>query len=163
MTTMRRAGLAAASALGAFHLWLFVGQAQDGQLADPALVLRWLAAAGLLAALAALRRGGVSPLASRQALVVWLLAALLHAPVMVDRSQVDGRQVQDFANALAQSVASCVLAGGLVLLLTLRRRPVHPGVGLRLGDWTARTCQAAVTGRHAPPFAPRPPPVPRCR
>jgi len=63
--------------LVAFHVWLFGSQLWDGQLVDLALGVRWLIAAGLVAALANLRRRGLSVVWGRHAVALWVLAALL--------------------------------------------------------------------------------------
>jgi hypothetical protein len=75
----RWSGLMAALALAIFHIFLFWDRLVGGDLFDPAIALRWLAAAGLVSALAALRRMGVSLASGRKAFVIWLLVVLLHA------------------------------------------------------------------------------------
>ena len=58
-SALRAASLVVGTVLVAFHGWLFAGQIGDGSLADPWLLIRWVAAAGLMAALVAVRlRGG---------------------------------------------------------------------------------------------------------
>lgn len=75
----RWSGLIAALALAIFHISLFWDRLLGGDLFDPAIALRWVAAAGLVAALAALRRMGVPLASGRKAFVIWLLVVLLHA------------------------------------------------------------------------------------
>jgi hypothetical protein len=72
--SLRAAGLA----LVAFHVWLLASMHADGRLADPAVAFKWLIAAGLAAALAALWRAGIPMVRSRHGAVVWVLVALLH-------------------------------------------------------------------------------------
>jgi hypothetical protein len=72
--SLRAAGLA----LVAFHVWLLASMHADGRLADPAVAFKWLIAAGLAAALAALWHAGIPMVRSRQGAVVWVLVALLH-------------------------------------------------------------------------------------
>ena len=50
------AGLGALLAL--FHVWLFAGQIWSGRLSEPGLLVRWVLAAGLIAALVGLHRRG---------------------------------------------------------------------------------------------------------
>lgn len=76
---VRTLAVASGAALAVFHGCVFVVQAAEGRLEDPWLLVQWLLAAGLVAALAAIRRehGGFW---NRRALAVWVLAALLHGP-----------------------------------------------------------------------------------
>jgi hypothetical protein len=75
---LRGAGVLAVAALAVFHVSLFWDRLVDGQLLDPLVAARWLGAAALTAGLVTLRRCGVSLVAGRRALVVWLLVVLLH-------------------------------------------------------------------------------------
>lgn len=81
----RRVLRAAGALLLLFHVWLFGSHAWTGALVDTDRLLRWLAAAGLAALLIGLRRRGGSMLVGRRSVVIWLLAALLHGPAVVDR------------------------------------------------------------------------------
>jgi hypothetical protein len=115
-------------ALALFHGWLFAAQAASGRLDDPWLMFRWIAAALLVVALVALRRGGHS-LWGRKGIPIWTLAALLHGPVI-------GRDIAADAIALPETVAASVLqllpwsalAIGLLTLvgaLRARRSALH--------------------------------------
>lgn len=75
----RGLALSAVLSLAIFHVLLFRDRLVGGDLFDPAVALRWLAAAGLVAALALLRHMGVPLARGRKAFVVWLLVVLLHA------------------------------------------------------------------------------------
>jgi hypothetical protein len=75
---VRAAGVLALAALAAFHVSLLWDRLVDGQLLDPVVAARWLGAVALSAGLVALRRRGVSLVAGRRALVVWLLVVFLH-------------------------------------------------------------------------------------
>jgi hypothetical protein len=121
--TAGAAGVAVA-ALVALHVWIFWEQLSTGQLADAGSAIRWVAGAGLLGMLAALRRQGVSLWRGRPALTTWLLVALLHgwsasaAPaVPLDGSQPSGEPVVVFV----LSVLSAVV-GGLLLCRLIGRR-----------------------------------------
>ncbi len=117
-------GLGALLAL--FHVWLFAGQIWSGELADPGLLFRWLLAAGLIAALVGLRRQGAPLFFGRQAIAVWLLAALLHGPALATRLD-DGfspmvpevvATIGQIASALAGlTLAIAVLAAGAATIV----------------------------------------------
>jgi hypothetical protein len=68
----------AGSALLFFHGWLLWERMSAGELLQPPVALRWAAALPLALAWIAHRRRGLSPFRGRRALVLWLLAALLH-------------------------------------------------------------------------------------
>ena len=126
-----RSVLVLGALLGGFHLWLLGNQAWSGQLSEPDLILRWAAALALAGGLVALRRRGES-LVGRKAVVIWLLAALLHGPAL-------GNDLEGFATpSLPEAVATLgqVLASASVLALTLlpfaSRRP-RPSFSRRIG------------------------------
>ena len=110
----------------AFHGWLFAAQAAEGRLEDPWLVFRWLAALGLVAALASVRHAGGS-IWNRQGLAVWVLAALLHGPAMAT----------DFGKSInlapPETVATSILhlCFGSALTAT---RGCAPGLGSAIAD-----------------------------
>lgn len=86
MRLLRWTARTAGAALVGLHVWILAGQWSAGRLAaDPALVLRWAAALVLAAALIWLGREGNS-LVSRRAIIVWLLAALLHGPAVASHA-----------------------------------------------------------------------------
>jgi len=156
---IRRALLTAGALLALFHVWLFAGQAWNGHLGDPALLLRWLFAGGLVAALVGLRRQGTSIFRGRKAVAIWVLAALLHGPAVARRIDRLGEPaLPEFVVTLTQLAA----ASSLVLTLAWafgrmsRRRiaaptPVQIPVTLRLAG--VSFVDAFV------PFTPRPPPI----
>ena len=157
---MIRASLAlAAAALIGFHGWLFAAQLAAGRLEDPWLVFRWIAAATLVAALVAVRRGGASIL-GRKSVAIWVLAALLHGPALASTLEKDFNAFalpETVATTVLQLIASTALGVGLWLLAGL----------LHARRQAARVyCAAApvlvTAGGLTPPrtrrFAPRPPP-----
>jgi hypothetical protein len=81
---MRRSAIAVGIALAAFHLWLLAHQAWNGQLSNPATTGRWALALVLLGGLIALRRCGPQLLGGRRAVALWVLAASLHGPALVN-------------------------------------------------------------------------------
>lgn len=86
MRLLRWTARTAGAALVGFHVWLLASQWAAGRLVnDPALLFRWAAALVLAAALFWLSREG-SSLFSRRAVVIWLLAALLHAPAVASQT-----------------------------------------------------------------------------
>jgi len=156
---MRRVLAAAGVLLVVYHVWLLVGQAWDGQLADLALLLRWLISGGLVLALVGLRRRRISILRSRQAVAVWLLAALLHGPAFAERAGSEPipalpEVVAVIATAAVAGVASVGLARLSALLSGLRR---SPGTGFAIHQRFVRV--GAPSPDTYPPLAPRPPPV----
>jgi len=166
MLTMRvarmiRAALATAGvALVGFHGWLFAGQVAAGRLEDPWLVFRWIAAATLIAALVAVRRGG-APIFGRKSITIWVLAALLHGPAIASDLQADFNSFalpETVVTTVVQIVSSVALGVGLWLLAALllsRRRstPIH----------YATVPVLVVAGGRGPRsirhFSPRPPPI----
>jgi hypothetical protein len=145
--------------LVAFHVWLFGSQLWNGQLADLALGVRWLIAAGLVAALANLRRRGLSAVWGRHAVALWVLAALLHGPAIARDVEIASPALPEVVATLSQTVISLTALTGVLLigLAGLRRRAAQP---LRLLALAA----APVWPGALPPgsflhFAPRPPPL----
>lgn len=154
---LRRGALATAALLAAFHVWLLGNQWWTGQLAQVDVVLRWLAAGGLVAGLALLGRRGV-PVFGRQAVAVWLLAALLHGPALAN--DLDGFATPALPEAVA-TIAAIVVGPVLGLALLL----LGSLAGSRDVQWTARPVAADLraTGplarSGAVAFLPRPPPL----
>ena len=114
------------AALVAFHVWLLGDQIWRGALADPALLLRWALAAGLIGAIVALRRRGISLVRGRRSVAVWSLAALLHGPAVLDRSRaIDADVLPEVTAVLTQLTGTIAVGFGLALLLALLRRGVR--------------------------------------
>jgi len=155
----RRLATALGGTLVLFHGWLLVSQVWDGELSEPGLILRWMVAAGLVTALAGLRRRGESIVLGRKAIAIWLLAALLHGPAVAGaQAHYESPALPEAVTALVQIAAASVGMGlGLLLLMVLfvaRTRATItalPVVGLShlRAFYTARVL----------PFAPRPPPA----
>jgi len=117
MRLLRWSARVAGAALIGFHVWLLATQWSAGQLFnDPALVMRWAAALVLAAALIWLGREGTS-LVSRRAIVIWLLAALLHAPAIADRAG-DANGLRTLPETAASLLIQSTAIGGLVILTT---------------------------------------------
>jgi len=155
---IRRTTAGAAGLLGLFHAWLLGSQLWDGQLAEPGLVLRWLVAAGLVAALLGLRRSGASVVWGRKAVSIWLLAALLHGPAMAGaHNRFESPALPEAVTAVVQIAAASVALGlGLALLAALAAmRFAAPRVPL--GPVPVRAFTPRDLHRRAR-FAPRPPP-----
>lgn len=155
----RTSAVVAGAVLVAFHGWLFASQIAAGRLEDPWLAFRWTVAAGLVAALAAIRRRGTS-VWSRQGIAVWVLAALLHGPAVAT-------DFSDSINSLAlpETVATVVLqlASTTVLAITLwmlagmlARRDRHARIYAGL---VAASSLAGIFGDgFSPQYSSRPPP-----
>lgn len=150
---------AAAAALALFHVWLFAGQALQGELADPARLARWLFALLLLAALAAFYRAGVPLLRGRKAVAIWLLAALLHGPAIGERLDALGTpSIPEAVSALAGLATAAAGALGLLLLLWIARAPRAAAIRRHLTAVTRAASGPLAPGAHTA-FAPRPPPL----
>ena len=151
----RRALAGSSAALALFHVWLFSGQALAGELADPGLLVRWLAAFGIVGGLILLRRRGQS-LRGRKAVAIWLLAALLHGPAVANQIGTTGLPaVPDLAAVLVQLAVASAAAVILHLLVRWPRakaqRPSRrPAVGL-VCWWLAGRCSL---GRRFSPHHP---------
>ena len=112
--------------LVAFHVWLLAGSVSSGEFLEPERLFRWLFAAGLAAGIILLRRQGAA-IFGRRAMVVWMLAGLLHVPAIVNRL--------DFFDApVAASLTELALVS------------VAVGLGLRLVGRMS-VARSATTGR----------------
>jgi hypothetical protein len=154
---LRRLLKSATGALGLFHLWLFARQAWTGELGSPDTILKWIAAAALVAALVALRRAGVPLARGRKAVAIWTLVALLHAPAVGERlSTFDTPGLPETAIALTQVVVSLAPMAGALFLLWLARTTVpRPS---RASQPAAAAFSPRRLARASFAFAPRPPP-----
>lgn len=157
----RTTTVVAGALLVVFHGWLFASQVAAGRLDDPWLVFRWLVAAGLVVAFAALRRRGASAW-SRQGIAVWVLAALLHGPtVAADFSDsinslalpeaVATSVLQQLVSVSALAITLWLLAG---LLATRRDRHAR----LHAGAAGAAVLNGLFGAAFSPHYASRPPP-----
>jgi len=153
----RRSVVGLGALLGGFHLWLLGNQAWSGQLSEPDVVLRWMAALALAGGLVALQRRGHS-LFGRQAVAMWVLAALLHGPALGnDHDGFATPALPEAVATVAQAIAA-VSAVGLALLalfaLTARSAPVAVGLALTAAPGSAGALSALCTSG----LLPRPPP-----
>jgi hypothetical protein len=154
---IRRTLALSGGALAVFHGWLFVGQAAAGRLEDPWLLFRWIAAASLIAALAAVRRSGQS-VWGRKGIAIWVLAALLHGPAVAGSGDVNSFALSEgAATSVVQLLSSAAVALGALLLARLfRARPAaRRFTGFVSAFAAALRTIAAITLQ----FAPRPPPL----
>jgi hypothetical protein len=156
---VRRALAVVGGLVVVFHAWLFGSQLWEGQLAEPALAMRWAIAAGLVAALVGLRQSGASLACGRQTVCIWLLAALLHGPAMAaDPTGQALPALPETVRAILQIAAASVIGGlGLALLAALSGAlSPRPSAGYRPMLMPRR---AASRLERSSRFAPRPPPV----
>ena len=154
----RRLLAAAGALLALFHVWLFAGQILDGRLDDPALLLRWVAAAGLAGGLLSLRRRGLSLVRGRPAATIWLLAALLHGPALAARVDSGGALgLPEVAATLSQLAVAAVAAIGLGLLVRLRQGSGATGPSSVVV--AGHACVAAFPAISFDALCPRPPPA----
>jgi len=153
----RRSVLGVGALLGGFHLWLLGHQAWSGQLSEPDVVLRWIAALALGGGLVALKRRGASCF-GRQAVAMWVLAALLHGPALGnDHDGFATPALPEAVVTVAQAIAT-VSTVGLALLalfaLTAWSAPVAAGLALT----AAPGYPGALSALRTPGLLPRPPP-----
>jgi hypothetical protein len=155
---INRTLVAAGGALALFHGWLFVWQAVAGRLGDPWVILRWLAAAALIAALVSLHRRG-HVLWGRKAISIWLLAAFLHGPAIADNESFTTFALPEAATAsVLQLACSTGLALGLWMLAKLLA--ARRNVALPLNTLVPAVAIAdQFSVGHAARFSPRPPPL----
>lgn len=156
-SALRVASVVAGAMLLAFHGWLLAGQIADGRLTDSWLLFRWILAAGLIAALAAVRvRDG--SIWGRQGIAIWVLAAVLHGPAVVANSSnaFDALALPETAiTAVLQLIVSATAGLGLSLLaLAGRRRPLSHTFDLPL----AFAAPGILADGFSPAYASRPPP-----
>lgn len=153
-------GPAAVAALTGFHAWLFWTHAITGRLLDPATALRWVAAALIVAGFVARHRLGRPLTSGRQALVLWLLVALLHGHAAVSaRGLPAAAAIPESVSVLIVQIATAapgVLLGLGLLLLLARRHGARPRARSRIGVLHF-ACGIPLAG-HFFRFAPRPPP-----
>jgi hypothetical protein len=155
---LRRAAAVTGGLLALFHLWLLGSQVWQGQLADPGLLLRWLIAVGVVAALVHLGRSGQPLFFGRKGIAVWLLAALLHGPTTAtDVATHPSPALPEAVTALVQIAAASVVLGlGLLVVAAWRTRQSGPRVATRLA--AAVRVHLPPGGRFVVPRASRPPP-----
>ncbi|MGE0126396.1 MAG: hypothetical protein AB7H93_07690 [Vicinamibacterales bacterium] len=155
---LRRSALAAGALLGLFHVWLLGNQLWTGQLAQFDVVLRWLVAAALIAGLVVLRRRGVPMVFGRQAVAVWLLAALLHGPALAN--DLDGFATPALPEAVATIGQSLITSAIGLALLALAAFAGARDARRMSTRFTGRThAVRSVASAHAVRFLPRPPPL----
>ncbi|MCC7033242.1 MAG: hypothetical protein IT179_10460 [Acidobacteria bacterium] len=158
---VRRAVPTVGGLLVLFHAWLFGSQWWGGQLAEPALILRWLVAAALVVALAVPGRRGAPLFRGRGAVTRWLLVALLHGPAIADRTaRAESPALPEAVAVLVEvAAASGVLGFGLLVLAAMTRRSLP---GTRLASWLASAWPSdTLDSGRALRFPPRPPPLAR--
>ncbi len=143
-----------AAVLALFHALLLWHRVTSSSLFELGVLLRWFGALALLFALVRLRRAGVPLLSSRQALVFWLLVALLHAGAV---PALEARAIEPSAGlVLALTLSSAYLAslGGLAMLTGSRVARSAPASILRRPP-----AHLAFRVRPFAPLCPRPPPA----
>lgn len=154
----RRVLTGLALALALFHVWLFAGQAVQGQLGDPALLFRWLAAGLLTAGLIALRRAGAPLFRGRKAVAIWMLAALLHGPALGHRlAALETPALPEIAATFAQAAIAVIVTLGTLLLFGLWRGRISRPGAIEHRAPRRGTVAALPHGAYLS-FAPRPPP-----
>lgn len=159
MIVSKKISRVAAGTLIAFHGVLLANQAFVGAV-DVARALRWAVGAFILLALRELNsRTTLTRPRDRSALVsLWLIAALLHGPALVDRFDDASVTNAPTLAALTSSVAVGVVATLAALRLVFRRR-APLGVPPSLRAFLSRSILFVRTRRIGSAFLPRPPPL----
>ena len=154
---LRRSVVGLGALLGGFHLWLLGNQAWSGQLSEPDVILRWLIALALGAGLVAIKRRGGS-LFGRQAVAMWVLAAVLHGPALGNHADGFATPALPEAVATVAQAAAAITAVGLALLalFALAAWPAHTGSGLLLP--AAPVATGALSALRTSNVFSRPPP-----
>jgi hypothetical protein len=140
--------------LVAFHVWLLAGHVSTGQLLEPERLFRWVIAAGLAAGIVLLHRQGAA-LFGRRAMIVWLLAGLLHVPAIASR-------LDSFDAPVAVSLTELALVS-VAVGLGLRfagRVPVARSASTGQSDFfvVVAAPAVAISSGSLPHLASRPPP-----
>ena len=156
---IRRVLTVVGALLALFHLWLLASQAWGGELGDVTVIARWIVAGVLVAGLLHLQRRGHSLWLSRQAIALWVLAALLHGPALAARvSDPAANGLPEVVVTLTQTVSGLATLLSVVLIDVLGRRRVRPVLHL----WGLVT-RSRFIAAHDPdtghPLSPRPPPA----
>lgn len=127
---VRVAGVLSVAALAFFHASLFWDRLVDGQLLDPLVAARWLSAIALTAGLVALRRRGVSLVAGRRSLVVWLLVVLLHWSAKPAVAVIDDGQpsTSDLIFVIPSTAAAALVGLGLLVATFAASRLRRPAL-----------------------------------
>jgi hypothetical protein len=132
-----------------FHGHLLWQRWVDGSLVDFGVAAQWLASALLIVGLVLVRKRHGSLFRGREAAVVWILVALLHALAGVPTTQMLAAPVPWLAVPLGLLAVSAL---ALILARTLRRTPRSPARG-----WSAMPPKAALAG-HGGVLGSRAPP-----
>lgn len=108
----------------AVHAILLWERISDGSIARPEVASRWLAAAGIVVALALIRRWRATLRFGRASVVaLWIIAALLHAAVPLDDRAIE---TANEWTALAQNLAAAFTAILALATVTRRFRTTQP-------------------------------------
>jgi hypothetical protein len=155
---VRKALATAAGLLALFHVWLFADQLRRGDLlTDPGLLARWLIAIGLVGALVALRRHGVSLVVGRKAVAIWALAALLHGPAIAGRLDALGETTVSETVVMLARIAATSMAGVWLLRLAFVTR--RHALAVNQDELAAAIDLDRPALDPRPLIAPRPPPL----
>ena len=133
------------------HAILLAERISDGSIVRPEVTLRWLATAGILAALLAVRRYRSSLRFGRASIIaLWIIAALLHAGIPSD-----DRLIDSSAEWLAFARAAAAAFGTIFVLGILTGRSAS---SVSAGRWVLDPL-SRFTLQTATPSSPRAPPA----
>ena len=136
-----------------FHVFLLCRRIADASILSPRVLLNWLAAFALVAALLRMRRRGHSPMRGRGALTFWLLVLLLHAgPALQPAPGLppSGAESLPSPSSILTAFLWTTLLAAALAAAAPARRPQAPLRGLP-------SCLATADG-FGRVVAPRPPP-----
>jgi hypothetical protein len=147
-------------ALVVFHASLLWTQIGNGRLLDPAVATRWALSAVLLGVLVALWRTGVPLFWGRRAVVVWVLAGLLHWNVSpapdLDPAGSSPPAAQVLLDLPAAAATVLLTVTFFLLVLSRRRLVAHAAQARCVTTVEPPVARAAILSRH---LASRAPPV----
>lgn len=156
--TLAFAGVACAAGLVLFHVGLLWAQLAAGRLSEPAVALRWLAAALVLGVIFHHRRAGATLLRSHKGLVLCVVVALLHGNAAPPAEAGAAWGVTEALLALPATTVPLVLSLSLVFAARAVGRGLVPAPARAM----ALVPQASVARLTAAPLlclSPRPPPA----
>jgi len=149
-------------ALALFHAGLLRAHLLSGQFFEPAVTVRWVVGALIVAAFLALYRRGIPLLCGRRAFVLWLLVVLLHWSASFPASTVPGNAsplpATVATTALPTALAPLVTGFGLALLVALKRRDLVALRAIRVAPAMAPSTGATLSGSVLQ-ISSRPPPA----
>lgn len=156
---VRTGVLIAGAVLTAFHAWLFGSQAVAGRLMEMDVAARWAVAMALLGGLWVLRQRVSTASTRRRSVALWVLAALLHGPALVNDRDGFATPALPAAVVTVAQAAAAITTLGVALLFLLRHTAWALGASAGfLLPVDGRMLPARASARRLR-LLPRPPPL----